>query len=258
MNTEDESQVAAEQGTPWGPWATVGFSLIITAIYLATGIFTTLIIVAIDSLVPPQYRLLASMDHLDTDGLILSIASIATFAICTGLILLFTAMRSRITIKDYLLLKRVSVKVILRWIAIAFVIGICWDATNLLTGRPIVPEFMRQAYATAGFIPLFWIALVVAAPVLEELFFRGFLFSGLERCWLKIAGTIGLTAVIWAIIHVQYELYDIFWISIMGILFGIARVRTGSVYTPMILHMFLNLVATIETAYFVAVYGAGS
>ena len=37
MNAEEESQVVAEQGTPWGPWATVGFSLIITAIYLATA-----------------------------------------------------------------------------------------------------------------------------------------------------------------------------------------------------------------------------
>ncbi len=257
MNSVEEKPVVVAQGTPWGPWATVGFSLIITAIYLAIGIFSTLVIVAIDSLVPPQYRLLASTDHLDTDGLILSIASIATFAICTGLILLFTAMRTRITIKDYLLLKRVPVKVILRWIAIALVIGIFWDATNYLLGRPIVPDFMRQAYATAGFMPLFWIALVVAAPVLEELFFRGFLFSGLERCWLKIAGTVALTAVIWAIIHVQYELYDIFWICIMGILFGIARVRTGSLYTPIILHMFLNLLATIETAYYVAVHGAG-
>ena len=245
------------QGAPWGPWATVGFSLIITAVYLATGIFTTLVIVAIDSLVSPQYSLLASTDHLDNDGLLLSIASIATFAICTGLILLFTAIRSRITIRDYLLLKRVPVKVVLRWIAIALVIAIFWDGINLLIGRPIVPDFMRQAYATAGFIPLFWIALVVAAPVLEELFFRGFLFSGLERCWLKIAGTIAVTSVIWAIIHVQYDLWDIFWICIMGILFGIARVRTGSVYMPMILHMFLNLLATIETAYSVALHGAG-
>ncbi len=256
MNTEDESQVVAEQGAPWGPWATVGFSLIITAVYLATGIFTTLVIVAIDSLVSPQYSLLASTDHLDTDGLLLSIASITTFAICTGLILLFTAMRSRITIRDYLLLKRVPVKVILRWIAIALVFGFCWDAINLLIGRPIVPDFMRQAYATAGFIPLLWIALVVAAPVVEELFFRGFLFAGLENTWLKIAGTITITAVIWAIIHIQYDLWDIFCICIMGIMFGIARVRTGSVYTPMILHMFLNLLATIEAAYYVALHGA--
>ena len=116
---------------------------------------------------------------------------------------------------------------------------------------------MRQAYATAGFTLLFWLALVVAAPLLEELFFRGFLFSGLERTWLKKVGTIALTAVIWAIIHVQYGLWDIFWICIMGILFGIARVRTGSIYTPVALHMVLNLVATIETAYYVAAHGAG-
>ena len=257
MNTGDEKPVVAAQATPWGPWATVGFSLIITIVYLATGIITTLVMVAIDRLIPPQYSLLVNTDNLDTDGLLLSIASIATFAVCTGLILLFTGMRNRITIRDYLLLKRVPIKTVLRWVAIALVIAFGWDGTNMLIGRPIVPDFMRQAYATAGFPLLFWIALVVAAPVLEELFFRGFLFSGLERSRLNIAGTIALTAVIWAIIHVQYDLWDIFWIGIMGTLFGIARVRTGSIYTPLILHMLLNLVATLETAYYVAKYGAG-
>ena len=253
----DENQHGAARGSPWGPWATAGFSLIITVVYLATGIFTTLVIVAIDSLIGPQHRLLVNTDMLDTDGLLLSIASIATFVICTGLILLFAGIRKRITIRDYLLLKRVPVKHVLRWIAVALVIALGWDGINLLIGRPIVPEFMRQAYATAGFTLLFWLALVVAAPLLEELFFRGFLFSGLERTWLKKVGTIALTAVIWAIIHVQYGLWDIFWICIMGILFGIARVRTGSIYTPVALHMVLNLVATIETAYYVAAHGAG-
>lgn len=253
----DENQHAMARGSPWGPWATAGFSLIITAVYIATGIITTLSIAAYDSLIDPQDRLLANTDDLDHDGFLLSIASIATAAICTGLILLFVAMRSRITITEYLLLKRVPVKVLLRWIGIALVIAFGWDGINLLIGRPIVPEFMRRAYATAGFIPLFWIALVFAAPLLEELFFRGFLFSGLEHSWLKLSGTIAVTAVIWAIIHVQYGFWDIFWICIMGILFGIARVRTGSIYTPMALHMILNLVATLETAYYVAAHGAG-
>lgn len=250
----DENSHVATPGLPWGPWATAGFSLIITAVYIATGVLTTLGLVAYNALVSPPYKVLSNTDNIETNGLLLSLASIATFAICTGLIVLFAGMRSRISIKDYLLLKHVQAASVLRWLAVTLVVAFGWDGLNMLLGRPIVPEFMHQAYSTAGFTPLFWLALIIAAPVLEELFFRGFLFSGLQRSRLGITGTIAVTAGIWAIIHVHYEIWDILWIGIMGILFGIARVRTGSVYTTMALHMSLNLIATIETAYYVAVH----
>jgi membrane protease YdiL (CAAX protease family) len=256
LNAIDENQGVAVQATPWGLWATVGFSLVITAAYVAIGVFTTLGMVAYNALVSPPYKVLANTDNLEANGLLLSLATVATFAICTGLILVFAGMRSRITIKDYLLLKHIPAASLFRWIAVALAFAFGWDAVNVLLGRPIVPEFMHQAYSTAGFTPLFWLALIIAAPVLEELFFRGFLFSGLQQSRLGMIGTIGVTAGIWAIIHVQYEIWDIFWICIMGVLLGIARVRTGSIYTPMVLHMLLNLIATIETAYFVAVHGS--
>jgi hypothetical protein len=38
LNTGDEKPVVAAQGSPCGPWTTVGFSLIITAVFFATGI----------------------------------------------------------------------------------------------------------------------------------------------------------------------------------------------------------------------------
>ena len=255
MSMMDANRNVAEQGSPWGLWATIGFSLIIAAVYMATGIFTTLAVVAYDALVSPLYKILANTDMLDNNGFLLSLASTATFVVCSGLILLFAGMRSRITIKDYLLLKHVPAASIIGWVALTLIISCVWDGINLLAGRPIVPEFMHQAYSSAGFMPLFCLGLIIAAPVVEELFFRGFLFSGLQRSRLRTAGTIVLTAVIWAIIHVQYELLDIVWIAIMGVLFGIARVRTGSIYTSIALHILLNLIATIQTAYYAAAVG---
>jgi membrane protease YdiL (CAAX protease family) len=104
-------------------------------------------------------------------------------------------------------------------------------------------------------MPLFCVGLIIAAPVVEELFFRGFLFSGLQRSRLRTGGAIAITAAIWASIHVQYEPLDVIWIAIMGVLFGIARVRTGSIYTSIALHVLLNLIATVQTAYYVATVG---
>ena len=255
MNTMDANRNVPAQGVPWGLWATIGFTLIIAAVYMATGIFTTLAVVAYDALVSPPYKILANTDMLDNNGFLLSLASTATFVVCSGLIVLFAGMRSRITIRDYLLLKNVPAASIIRWAALTLVISFVWDGINLLIGRPIVPEFMHQAYSSAGFMPLFCLGLIIAAPLVEELFFRGFLFSGLQRSRLRTVGAIAITAAIWAVIHVQYELLDVIWIAIMGVLFGIARARTGSIYTSIALHVLLNLIATVQTAYYVATVG---
>ena len=39
------------------------------------------------------------------------------------------------------------------------------DTLTVFLHRPLVPTSMVDAYATAGFVPLFWLALIVAAPL---------------------------------------------------------------------------------------------
>jgi membrane protease YdiL (CAAX protease family) len=43
---------------------------------------------------------------------------------------------------------------------------------------------MTDTYETAEYTPLIWITFVIAAPLIEELFFRGFLFEGLRDSWM--------------------------------------------------------------------------
>jgi hypothetical protein len=86
-----------------------------------------------------------------------------------------------------------------------------------------------------------WIAIVIAAPVLEEFFFRGFLFDGLRDSKLGSVGAIIITAGFWGLIHQQYGTLEIAFIMILGVLFGIARIQTRSLYTPIIMHMLVNL-----------------
>jgi membrane protease YdiL (CAAX protease family) len=52
---------------------------------------------------------------------------------------------------------------------------------------------------------------------------------------------------LWAAIHLQYDAYGIGMIFVCGILLGYARMRTGSVLLCMVMHAFMNLVATIQT-----------
>jgi len=82
------------------------------------------------------------------------------------------------------------------------------------------------------------------------LFFRGFLFRGWKESRLGNVGTIVITSTLWAVIHVQYDLFGIAMIFCFGLLLGTVRCKTGSVPLCMVLHAIMNLVATIEVEMF--------
>jgi len=125
-------------------------------------------------------------------------------------------------------------------------LGMLFDGLRTLLHRPIVPEVMVQTYQTAGIPPLLWLAVVVAAPLGEETLFRGFLFKGILHSRLGGAGAILLTALIWAVLHRQYDLFDMANIFVAGLLFGYARLRSNSIYSGLLMHALMNLIATIQ------------
>jgi len=86
------------------------------------------------------------------------------------------------------------------------------------------------------------LAVGVFGPIAEELVFRGYLF-GLLRARIGAAGTISITALGWAILHADYSWWVIAIIAVDGLLLGLARWRTGSVYVPIAMHVLYNLYA---------------
>jgi hypothetical protein len=115
-------------------------------------------------------------------------------------------------------------------------------------------KFMRDmasAARTAGALPLLAIALVVAAPICEELAFRGFLFRTLEG---KFGATVAIvtTALGWTALHLQYGLAGLMVVLGCGLLLGIVRRYSGSLYLTMILHATWNG-ASLATALLMAV-----
>jgi membrane protease YdiL (CAAX protease family) len=131
------------------------------------------------------------------------------------------------------------------------VFAIAWDGLTYLLDRPIIPEFMLRAYETAYFVPLLWLAIVIAAPLAEELFFRGFLFESVRYTRLGVTGAVVITSLLWAVIHLQYGPYEITTVFILGLILGVARLITGSIYTPIVMHGLVNLVATVEVAVYI-------
>jgi membrane protease YdiL (CAAX protease family) len=86
------------------------------------------------------------------------------------------------------------------------------------------------------------LAVCVLGPMVEELLFRGILFSWLKER-LAVAPVIALTAVGWALLHWSYSWPVIGVIAVDGVLLGLARWRTGSVFPPIAMHTLYNLYA---------------
>lgn len=125
------------------------------------------------------------------------------------------------------------------------------DLVSYLSGRDVVPLFVREAYRTArdaNALPLLALAVVAAAPIAEEIVFRGFLLPGFAASRLGPAGAIVLTSAGWAAMHMQYELFFIGHIFALGLLFGWLRWRSGSTTLTILLHALVNLTSLVQTA----------
>ena len=68
-------------------------------------------------------------------------------------------------------------------------------------------------------------------------------------------GAVLLTSALWAVIHIQYEVVYLIDIFVIGVVFAYARLRTNSLFIPMIMHSLINLWATLGLFYEKGVFG---
>jgi len=236
--------------TPWGFWATLGWSLLIALGYvLVQGVAA--FVMALAGLVG-KAGAIPSAKEFEVSGLAIAVATILSTPVAVCLCLLFASLRRGIPVRDYLGLGWPTTTTCARWCLAFLAMVLAADAVTSALGRPIIPEFMVETYRSAKLLPLLWIALIVGAPLSEEFFFRGFLFSGLQHSFAGPWGTVVLTAALWAVIHVQYDVYGMGMIFLQGLLLGCARLATGSVWLCVALHGLTNFVATVETAAYVS------
>jgi membrane protease YdiL (CAAX protease family) len=234
---------------PWGLWATLGFSIAVAFAFFATQLLAALAVFAVRGTDgSPDAGVTLALPR--ANGLLLSVSTLLTTPICVALIVLFVRLRRGANAHEYLCWRAVSWATMGRWVLLGVAAVIVSDVSTVLAGRAQVPDFMVDAYRSAGFLPLFWIAVVFAAPLFEELFFRGFLFEGVRASRLGSPGAVALTALAWALLHVQYDAFDDAMIFVLGVFLGVARLRTGSTRVTCALHALWNLAATAEVALF--------
>ena len=230
--------------SPWSVWATLLWAVAIACVFIVTqGIAAIAFIVSQN----PQMRSLSEEELaiLAESGDVLAVATLASLLVCGFLIAIAIKAKNGNSLKSYLHLHPISWRVMLfAVIAIAILMAIM-ELLNVIFDRP-VPESMLIIYSSATNLLLLWLAIGVAAPILEEMFFRGFIHTGTERSFIGVSGTILLTALLWALVHIQYEFFEMFMIFLIGLLLGVGRWLSGSLYVPILMHMINNIVSLVQ------------
>jgi membrane protease YdiL (CAAX protease family) len=131
-----------------------------------------------------------------------------------------------------------------------------WSVLSPALGHPI-------SRATTGFALtatlVSWARAGFLAPITEELLCRGFLYRGFAESRLGAPGAIMLTAALFTSFHLpEFDgnavwYLDVLRITIIGLLFGWLRERTGSIVPTWIIHTLVNAVEGPMVAHIAAV-----
>lgn len=120
--------------------------------------------------------------------------------------------------------------------------GLAAAATTLLDDSVTssAAEIAAQLQEEAGrlSVVVFALAVVLGAPFVEEVFFRGLLFASLRKRGVSVLWTIAITSVAFAAFHLEPMRFLILLPT--GIVLGWVRWRTGSLGAAMVAHGVVN------------------
>ncbi|WP_227680619.1 CPBP family intramembrane glutamic endopeptidase [Psychrobacter sp. SWN149] len=151
------------------------------------------------------------------------------------------------SLRQYLALKPFSLSVGMGMLGLLLIFMIVSQAlTYLLDMTPL--DFVDPLYQSVSSVWLLVFAMVIVAPIYEEVVFRGILWSAIAEQFSSASysenyGAIVasmITSLIFAIIHVQYGIYEISTIVVLALLFCYARIKSGSLLLPIVLHIVNN------------------
>ena len=121
-----------------------------------------------------------------------------------------------------------------------FVYGYLGGLWISLVHLPPVPSpFLGIAHQSTIVIVLTGFAAAVGAPVVEEIFFRGFLYRSL-RNRLSIAPASLIAGAMFALVHTQYSLLARPELLIFGVVAALLYERTGSLLPGIAMHSFID------------------
>ncbi len=245
---------------PWGPWATAGWTVLIIVGIFVVQIIQLIVFLSIDMARTGQLVLRPTIEQataLEQSGVFIAVLIPLSAIFVILAIWLLIRLRRGLPLREYLALRRATLGQFIRWTLLLLAVMLLMGWVMSLLGRDELPESNLNWWRTAGWaLPLLVLSIVVIAPIYEELLFRGFIFKGLEHSRLGADGAIIISALSWTLIHFQYDRPEhLVYIFMIGLVIGYSRARSGSIYVPIALHVFNNLLVVVQLDHLTRVGG---
>jgi len=112
------------------------------------------------------------------------------------------------------------------------------SATNTLEFD--LPTYFESLDSSGGTLLVFLLATVLIGPIAEELVYRGFILPWFASAIGKVPALI-VTSIAFGLAHHHYGVF-VLAPTLYGFVFGWARLRTGGILAPILLHVGVNLV----------------
>jgi len=145
----------------------------------------------------------------------------------------------------------------------------CFALVNLLSVWPLLmlavfvttivgkffcgPDFQIRAHQELQLITdyhqpslriLIFFVTVIAAPLLEEMLFRGMLQTAIRSHLIRPWPSIFITSAVFTVVHANFTHWPALFV--LGVTLGYAYEKSGSLFRPIFIHMLFNCLAVIS------------
>lgn len=174
------------------------------------------------------------------------ISLISSIVVLLVIFIIFKARKKNI--KEDILIKKIDKRAILPIILMGLALNILTEIfiSVIPFSEDLLMEYSQNvALAFSGNIVIDIIAVAIIAPIVEEVVFRGLVFTRLNK-GMNVVLAVILSSLLFAVMHLQ--LIWIIYAFVFGVIFNLIYIRFKSLLANILLHMSYNLVPFILMA----------
>lgn len=188
-------------------------------------------------------RMEERMNELVHNGDLVAQEALWSGVVCTLLILLTVHLWKRQHMRHFLGLGAPRWTQFVKWLGVFILLGLAIEALAHLSPA-FRTDFMGKVINSTTDLLWLYLGVGLMAPLFEEFLLRGLLFGSI-RHMADEHTTVALTAGVFTLMHMQYDLTIMLLILPMGIVLGYSRSRSGSIWVPVALHVLNNMVTVL-------------
>jgi membrane protease YdiL (CAAX protease family) len=145
-------------------------------------------------------------------------------------------------------LEKTNKKVLVKWLMVALSFWAVFSFVGFQLDIPVEP-LMLEMKAALNNVPLLLLGIITVcfvAPVMEELIFRGWLFSQIQQTQFGSIGALIITSFVFTAIHSQYQhIFTFIALLLLGGLLGFIRYKSNNTSYAVIVHVLFNILSLI-------------